>query len=394
MHINKEIFIAILLIHSSLLIATPAVVIVPIADAYGALPISTSIPLECKKAADCPRLMQLLAHERVTIIKEQGDYALINAPHFFYITQEQPQQHHASCWIKKEHLCALQEIPNHDHLLPTPTAMTPPPAGSYAIAIAILKLPWQDHTTKIFYSVGTRFVIDRITKKDYVVHMLDPLHKQMRLAHIPQKLCINLPTNASYKTRQEAYVTLVRSLAHLDKGFIPYVWGGCSFTHPYNNFFEVLPSSNDPTHSHIIRKEFSYNPLPGFDCAGLILRAAQCCGIPFFFKNSTTIAHYMRPLQPEETIEEGDIIWIYGHVMVVADIRHHTIVEARSHYHGFGKVHEISLNKEFKGMHTFEDLKRAFFSKQGLERLNAAGEVVQKITKFKILKFSSIKNKF
>jgi hypothetical protein len=135
---------------------------------------------------------------------------------------------------------------------------------------------------------------------------------------------------------------------------------------------------------------FSYNQLPGFDCAGLILRAAQCCGIPFFFKNSTTIAHYMRPLQPNETIEEGDILWIYGHVMVVADIRRNTIVEARSHYHGFGKVHEIPLHQEFKGMNTFEDLRKAFFNKQGLERLDASGNVVQKITQFKILKFSSL----
>jgi hypothetical protein len=254
MHIRKKICIAILLIHSSPLIATPAVVIVPIADAYGEPPASTQIPLECKKAADCPRLMQLLAHEHITIIKEQGNYALITAPHFFYVTQEQPDHHRANCWIKKEHLCELQEIPNHTDCLPTPANAPSTPKNS--VAIAILNMPWQDPTTKMFYSVGTRFVIDHAVKKDYVVHMLDPLHKQMRLAHIPKKLCITLPANASYKTRQKAYVTLVRAWAHLDKGFIPYVWGGCSFTHPYNNSFEVVPGTIDPVRSHIVREIF------------------------------------------------------------------------------------------------------------------------------------------
>lgn len=76
--------------------------------------------------------------------------------------------------------------------------------------------------------------------------------------------------------------------------------------------------------------------------------------------------------------------------MVVADVNHHTLIEARSYFHGFGRVQEIFLQQEFKGVSNYEQLKEVSIQQKPLERLNAQGEVVQKLEMVKILKFSSV----
>ena len=140
----------------------------------------------------------------------------------------------------------------------------------------------------------------------------------------------------------------MRQWAKRKEGFIPYVWGGFSFTDTIK------------TTSCFLLKDETTSPKTGLDCVGIIARVAQIYGIPYFYKNTTTIKQCLTPLARNSKLMTGDIIWVPGHVMIVADLTNHTLIEARGYDHGYGKVQEIPLNEEFKGINTYRDLIDAY----------------------------------
>ena len=75
--------------------------------------------------------------------------------------------------------------------------------------------------------------------------------------------------------------------------------------------------------------------------------------------------------------------------MAVADICRGTVIEARHYSQGYGKVHEIPLNKVFKGINSYQELFGAMQKGTPLERLDSKGNVVQKIVKCKLLSIRS-----
>ena len=128
----------------------------------------------------------------------------------------------------------------------------------------------------------------------------------------------------------------------------------------------------------------------GFDCSNLILRAAQISQIPYFFKNTTTLKKNLKTISPNEKLEAGDLIWVPGHVIVVADLDKNTIIESRSYSHGYGKIQEIPLNEEFKNINTFEDLLKHFFDNKKIKRIDKNKKTIADLKNYKILKLRSI----
>ena len=112
-------------------------------------------------------------------------------------------------------------------------------------------------------------------------------------------------------------------------------------------------------------------------------------GIPYFLKNTTTLERVLKPLTPEETLREGDLIKITGHVMVVADLENNTLIEARGYQDGYGKVHEIALPLVFKGINSYQDLLDAYYAKKTLIRLNSDGKESQIFPTFNLLRLES-----
>src|SRR5690606_17679975 len=102
----------------------------------------------------------------------------------------------------------------------------------------------------------------------------------------------------------------------------------------------------------------------GFDCSGVIARATQICGIPYFCKNTATIPHCLKPLQKEQELHNGDLILIRGHVMIVFDVAKNLLIEARGYTHGYGKLQEIPINQVFEGIQTYKDLTDAYFGRK------------------------------
>ena len=125
----------------------------------------------------------------------------------------------------------------------------------------------------------------------------------------------------------------------------------------------------------------------------MIARAAQMCEIPYFCKNTTTIERCLTPLSKDNKPIPGDIIWIPGHVMVIADLANNTLIEARGYKHGYGKVHEIPLNEEFKGINTYHDLINAYHNNKAIIRLDRNGNEQETIINLKLLQLTNKKSK-
>jgi hypothetical protein len=383
-------------------IVRKAVCSVPVADLVGTalkhhvprgvLQAYTRLPLAHKESpAICPRVHQLLFNEVVTVKEIQGDEVLIEIPNVFYELEHdnKPQQ---SYWTLKKNLFMLDTVADQKVLaaIPHPLITNKDEISVFLNNTVALRKPWYNNKTKTTYSAGTRFVrVGKQTQEGYPVLIL---HKgNLYTVTIPYVVAFVYRYTAPEHHIQE-FVNLIRSWAHTD-GYIPYVLGGCSIISqcPDNTFKETAIIEQQQAIGTVFeRSSCNASPKAGLDCTGLIVRAAQLVGIPYFLKNSTTIAQNLTPLKPEDTMHNGDLIWIPGHVMVISDVQKGLLIEARHYYHGYGKVHEIPLQEQFKEMTNYHLLQKAFFEQKPLIRLNNEGNVVQVIPTFKILKFASV----
>lgn len=344
----------------------------------------------------CPRMHQLLLHETMDIIKEEGEELLIDIPHIFFVTESTkvPQTRY---WTSRKNIITHEQLHKNGvdlKNIPKPISFQNPATLAMQDVVTLLK-PFLDRTTGLTYSAGTRFVVSKIkeNKKYMYVYALDGTTGMLRELKIPYNYLIKSP-QGSADEKIQTFVDILKFWANQD-GFIPYIWGGCSFSHleSSHTILEHQEERNGILHTWYTRKKPDAQNLflnSGFDCAGLINRAAQMAGIPFFFKNTLTIAHNMHEISASESLRAGDIIWVRGHVMVIADTKRNTLIEARGYDSDFGKVHEIALHKVFEGIRTYADLKRSWIEKKPLRRLDKAGKIQDVFKTFKLLKLKSV----
>lgn len=402
--ITSLVFLSLNTLHSH----QQAMVIVPVADLVGA-PIQTfelgkTIKESYSKINICgssptatqgsPRIHQLLLHERVEIVSDNGDEVCIIIPQIFFITHElhKPQ---AMYWTLKKNLLTFGKIEAHPNSLEkiprAPTYKAPLEITNAQNTVVLIK-PFHDTVTQQTLSAGTRFIIDTSKKFDdyYNVYIFDRKSSHFKTILIPKKILLLVQKN-SIEHCIKCFVSLLKIWAHCTTGSIPYVWGGCSFTHCCNHGFteHKIKLTNGKEISVFKRINCPEGPIGGMDCAGLITRAAHICGIPYYFKNTYTLAHYLKSLSIDQHLQEGDLIWIPGHVMIVSDIANNKIIEARGYSSNYGIIHEITIEQMFKGMKTYADLIHAYRHQKPLVRLNKEGEEVEEIKKYKILKLAS-----
>ncbi len=128
-------------------------------------------------------------------------------------------------------------------------------------------------------------------------------------------------------------------------------------------------------------------PASGADCSGMLLTAAQSAGISYFSKNTKALVHdHGKLLKKGEKIEKGDLIYYFGHVMVVSDLEKSLLIEAIGYEAGYGKVQEISLAQAFSHIKTYDDLMQAYRSKRFLKRLNSQGKPYRSVHGVKLFK--------
>lgn len=395
-------------IYANVITAKKALVVVPIADLVGR-PMSgpnilvsyDNIPLAAGKfkiGQMCPRLHQLIFNEIIDIADEQSNEVRVNIPNVYYLIQmsSQPQ---IAYWMQKKNLIPLDQLEQKGldvSKIPKPIEFSNNGLALTQNNTITLLFPWVNSLAKQAYSVGTRFVLtpDQNNKNHYSVYLFDPASMNFNHVEIPKQLCIENDRPHNNADRISLFLKLLRKWAHPDNGFIPYVWGGCSFINvcKKDSFEKIDLDDKVPGIYYYSRADIHSNPKAGFDCSGLVARAAQACGIPYFFKNTTTLSSKLSALKQGETLHEGDLIWTPGHVMVVGSIPNNTLIEARGYPTGYGKVHEVPISEKLLGIKTYDNLLKTYFVGKPLSLLNGEGEKSSTTSDYKILKFASIWN--
>lgn len=367
--------------------AQRGVVITPVADLVGE-PCSSEaaykqLPWAARGSdyAACPRIHQLLFHEIVEILEKRGEEIKVRVPNLFYQTTQTviPQTEY---WTCAKNIKKLSTIKKADRAkLPIPISFKRPMKTNRSIATLIA--PYHDKKTGMTFSAGTRFLCCASTqRKAHVpVYRFNPKRGNCERIAIPKKQLYQA------NNKNEPHADLVKILqrwAH-SRGTIPYVWGGCSFTETHKeNTFSAVPSKKGGFYSRPEDKK--RNPKTGFDCTGIVARAAQIVGLPYFLKNSYTMARNLPMLRPGEHLRPGDIIWIPGHVLVITNTKNNVVVEAHAYASGYGRVHELPIGNVFKGMKTFGDLENAFRKRVTLYRLSSKGAVFARYPEWKLLR--------
>lgn len=382
---------------SVVLHAQKGVVLKPIIDLVGHPIASNTISYHSLPSAGgsqqpfdaCPRTHQLLYNETVEIIKQTDDEICVKLNHLFYVTTENrtPQ---ATFWTHKENVTPFSQLSKQMQMrIPEPYNYQS--ESSTQPITVILTKPWHSKTLKTTFSIGTRFVpsSENQTRGCFAVWAICPKTLQPITLLIPQSHAMIIE-DANKEAARERFVKLLQSWARMS-GTIPYIWGGCSVTETLRTgrFKHISITCNNRTCDAYQQTEMKRQPQSGFDCTGLILRAAQAAGLPYYYKNSTTIAQYLNPITSRERIKEGDLIWIPGHIMAISNLKKNTIIEARHYNDGFGRVHEIRLNHLFKNIETFADLYHTIAHNQPLYRLNRGGRVSKTVSQAKILSIDS-----
>ncbi len=377
-------------------IAYDAYVMVPVADLVGeplASPTSyTNIPLSGDKTR-CRRLHQLLYHDRVRVLEIRNKQAHVEVPTLFYKTHGSNKRQ-STFWTAQAYLLPadaiqddLQKLPLQDHYHTWQTKR------HQEQQIDTLAHPYHDRLHGIQFSAGTQFVRaqgDSKTHDTIKVYLLDPATKRIGYTHLPANLCVSPATTVDTPEQQiDTFIQLIRSWIRnaSSTGHIPYVWGGTSIGNPTKGSVKHCSKKKRATWYEAARNR--QGTQTGCDCSGLIMRAAQIAGIPYFFKNSYTATCYLKPVGPTRPLAQGDIIWVPGHVMIVADLAKNRLFEARSHDHGYGKLQEIALGDVFKDIPTYQALLNAYEKKIPLERIDKAGVVKDRFPTFKLLSLAS-----
>lgn len=352
----------------------------PAKESYGAIAFCGT---NTNSALACPRLHQLLYNDIVNIIKIVDDEALIHIPQAYYLipSTSQPQTHY---WTLKNNITLLDDLTknliNTCHI-PDPINFSDkhnPDMNNPNIVT--LTEPHYDSTLQSTFSAGTRFVKTNSPHKKKAstisVYAINYAQMKEHIIKIPYNKCILDNNTKTPQKRITDYVGLLQKWVHQKQGCIPYTWGGTSFARTvHGNFKEITKTGHNGDYTFFEYEKNTFSPKSGFDCSGLILRAAQICGIPYFCKNTTTIAQCLTLLTTEEQLQPGDLILIKGHVMVVADITKNTLIEARSYGHGYGKLHEIPIKHVFEGVETYQDLCDIYYEKKIIKRKDKEGKV-------------------
>lgn len=340
-----------------------------------------------KGLSACLRIHQLKFNELVKVVTCLKDEVECEVPHFFYKGSDNKE--YKTFWVLKRDLVFLKDLPSKTVLSHIP----PPYRRNSSVThlnknVLTLTNPWFDTITRRTYSAGTRFMRcpSRDAKDRYAIFVLAGDLCRSHVSFVPR-----LSALVEYPKRIEQTITLfvriLKQWAHARDGIIPYVFGGCSYSSRIEpgDFSLVSHTRLGEEIAYWQRKELQQRVLSGFDCSGMILCAAQICGIPYFYKNTVTIGKYMEKLKKGEMLSEGDFIWYSGHVMVVSDSKKNLLIEAVGYESGYGRVHEIPIDKVFKHIKTYKDLVAAYEKGTPLERLHSTGRSLKMIYDLKIL---------
>jgi cell wall-associated NlpC family hydrolase len=367
-----------------------AFVVVPVADLVGdyldlkknnKFQTYDTLPLESKKGTNyCKRINQALFNEIVEVVGIHGNQVQVKTLNTFYQNKNGGSQ--STYWAKKNNFIYLEDLKKanlNKKLVPKPIKYKNKNIEKTNKNIVTLKFPFYDKTTNKTYSAGTRFVkTSKNLDNQIEAFIFNTQNYNFKKTKIPKELCANNTTKDN-KAKRKEFLEILKNWANIKNGFIPYVWGGSSYTHACYNKDSIVNDQEFPVYT---RPSFRHTPTPGLDCSGLVARAAQICNIPYFYKNTITAKNNLKKIKNIKKLQDGDLIIYKGHVIVVSDKKNNKIIEARTNEHGCGRVHEVYLSEIFDGIKTYQDLFDLRNRGNILERIDTNGEEKEKILDF------------
>ncbi len=340
----------------------------------------------------CLRSAQALYNEVVIIVKEAGDEVCIdNGRLFFDLPDRKPQR---NFWTHRKNIMTFDELQKKKidlSVFPEPILFEKPESVHNSFVVTLI-WPWYDPITQKKYSVGTRFVRkpEHDSHDSFAITIFDIQDRSVKESYVPKNYCF-VEKKLTRKERQKLYIGLLTSWVKNLPGIVPYVWGGASIidTLSEDNFFIESGVLFGEKISYYVRPA-SKQPHAGLDCSGAISRAAQIFGIPYFYKNTITLARHLRPLAAGEKLEDGDLIWYSGHVIIINNVKENTLLEASGYPAGYGELHILPLSKKFLNIKTYKDLVEAYNVQKPIKVLHKDGTTMRVLTKYVIYKFSSV----
>jgi hypothetical protein len=387
----KQLYI--LLIITSYLHPQRAWICVPVADLVGQRmeTVSTKkcqdayfdMPFYGKGNWACPRIGQALFGQEVDLEKCEDHESLICIKNLYYLVNGKKQNRY---WTLQKNIITedtLHSAGINTHYLPPPINFESDKRFSKDV-ITLIK-PWKE------FSAGTRFIRrpHSDTDSSYGIWLFDVRNMRMMETAIPKKSALPYNPSLSAQEKRSCFIKLIKQWADPKNGFIPYVWGGFNIRSTCKSAIFTCTQNESQIIIDRIEKQHEY-PKSGLDCSGLVALAAQCCSIPYYFKNTTTISQSLNMLTANETIAAGDLIVFPGHVIIISSLNPARIIESRGYTlkkytSSCGKVHELNLDKVFQGIETIDQLRQTFLKRTALKRRDGYGHI-QLIPKWQILK--------
>ncbi|MGM0440269.1 MAG: hypothetical protein ACQEP8_04040 [Chlamydiota bacterium] len=365
-------------------------------ERYQNLPFSWSFCPEYNNA----RLHQVVFNNLVKIVDERADEAKIELPALQVKSDKNKPATPLRGWILKSSILEVTALQAKN----LAAKKLPHPFSSKACRKEVtLKFPHKVLKHKKVYSAGTRFVLHDQNDISYTVYILDPHKMRYDLIRIPKTKCL-LNDCANRQQKINRCLKLLKLWSNLDQGFVSYVLGGASWAETYHServgsyFLKDRQGKNlkfkGKNRYAYERFEHRGTVNSGYDCASLIYCAAQAVGIPYYAKNTTTIANQLQPLKANDHLEAGDLILVPGHVMIVSEVGSSLkIIQAKGYAAaikgGKGRVCEAEACQLFKGVVTAKDLERQHFKGQALVLLDEKGHPNSPIRNWSIYKLSS-----
>jgi len=309
------------------------------------------------------RLHQLILNQPVYVLEEFGHEALVEMPGPYAISSSNKPVH-LKGWVLKKHLTPASILKRKKHKNASfPDTENLGIKKGLGPHIALIK-PYTIHEAGITLSAGTHFVIERELPGAYITSIWDSKEHSFHPLSIPKSYAI-AKINLSKEASINRFIGLVRFWATQKEGFIPYVLGGCSWTHNYKNpRYKVVRGHKAGTVFE--REEKTGGMHTGFDCSTLVYTAAKMAGIPYYCKNTRAIGHFLKPLKKNEFIERGDLILFSGHVAIISSVSPLKILQARGYSTGVGRVIENNALDLIVGVRTAEDLLAVYRKSQPL----------------------------
>ena len=345
---------------------------------------------------DCMRTAQALFNEWCEVVHWDERTHEVGVQFSHFLVDNQGKLEPAIFWTLDSNLLIHSE--KHEkfftEFFPQPVTYADPKTLHICNHIVLIQ-PFFDKKSNMHYSAGTRFtrIPEHDTNNLFAISCYEPETGTFVQREVPVEYAWACDTTYKDQERRQVYVALLKSwcstswgVSEKNKRIIPYVWGGSSFLATIKNEgFEKVEDAFAGKKISYWQRPNAKPPVYGFDCSGLVMRVAQICGIPYWFKTTATALRHGVEIKNYQDMQNGDLIVWNGHMVIVSDKEKGLLIESVGYGTGYGRLHEARLAERFGNVRSYKDLFLVKEKQEELVILCKNGVVYKKVPEFKVI---------